>query len=325
MFWLTWKQHRMTMIIGVVVLIALSIVFVQDAALLNAALRQHHFVKCFDPNFISCGIMVIPGTTWQWRTLAATLLPLLPLVVGVFIGAPLLAREYEHRTQIFAWTQSISPARWLTSKATLLGGVVLLFFVGLSTITTWWGFIQDTIAFSPWDTFMIRGCVPVAYALFCLMCGIMIGSFVRRILPAMGLTLLFLLFMQGVITFGYPYLLPPTSQVDYDKVIRQQHLVGKFGVNSQDLIVSRSYVLPDGKSFLDLGEYCHITAIGPYNESIGRAYQQCINAHHIKPLVTYHRFSERFWPLQFVTTALLLALTVLAIVITRWQLRRRML
>ncbi len=323
MIWLTWRQHRTTILIGIVALIALDITFVQDANMLNAALLQHHFVKCFDPNFLPCGITAIPGTTWQWRTLAAILLPLLPMIVGVFIGAPLLAREYDQRTQMFIWTQSISPLRWLTSKVALLGAATLLFFAGLSIITSWWGFIQDSIAFSTWDTFMIRGSVPVAYALFCLLCGVMIGTFIRRILPAMALTLLFLLFMQGVVTFGYPYLLPPTSQFNYDQTIRQQHLIDKFGEDSQDLIVSRSYVLPDGTSSQDITKYCDIT--GTYNANIVSAYQQCISDHHIKLLVKYQRFSERFWPLQFVTTALLLALTVLVTAMTFWQLRRRIL
>jgi len=46
---------------------------------------------------------------------------------------------------------------------------------------------------------------------------------------------------------GYPYLLPPSSQLDYYNKIQQQHLVGKFGDYSQDLIVAVKYVGPDGK------------------------------------------------------------------------------
>jgi len=38
----------------------------------------------------------------------------------LFIGAPLLAREFEHGTFRLAWTQGISRRRWLLSKTLLL-------------------------------------------------------------------------------------------------------------------------------------------------------------------------------------------------------------
>jgi hypothetical protein len=36
-----------------------------------------------------------------------------PALVGVFWGAPLLAREYDTGTFRLAWTQSVSRRRWL--------------------------------------------------------------------------------------------------------------------------------------------------------------------------------------------------------------------
>jgi hypothetical protein len=324
MIWLTWRQYRVAMIIGLVILVALSLVFVMDANTLNAALQQHHFTHCFDTSadYIPCGIMIVPGNTAQWRTLAAMLLPWFPLVIGFFLGAPLLPNEYDQRTHLFAWTQSVSPTRWLSIKLVIIGGATLIGFGLLSCITTWWGVVQDVIAFSPWDTFMIRGSVPVANALFSLMVGVMIGTFIRRTRSAMALTLVLLALIQAGISMGYPYLLPPSSQLDYHQKIQQQHLVGKFGGNSQDLIVSQQYVEPNGNPIQDLNAYCGITP----NTGAGdtqQEFNQCINEHHIKPLVAYQRFDERFWPLQLVTTALLLVLTAFVTVITYWQLRRR--
>jgi hypothetical protein len=322
MIWLTWRQYRVAMGVGAVILVALSFAFVMDANALHAALQQHHFTQCFSPDALPCGIMIVPNSTWQWRTLAAILLPWLPLVIGVFLGAPFLPSEYDQRTHLFAWTQSMSPTRWLSVKLVMIGGITLIGFGLLSCVTTWWGFIQDEIASSPWQTFMIRGSVPVANALFSLMVGVMIGTFIRRTRSAMALTLVLLVLIQAGISMGYPYLLPPSSQLDYYHKIQQQHLVGKFGDNSQDLIVSQQYVEPNGNSIKDLNAYCGITP----NTGAGDAQQefnQCIDEHHIKPLVAYQRFDERFWPLQFVTTALLLALTILVTAITYWQLRRR--
>ena len=40
----------------------------------------------------------------------ARYLVVLPALVGLFVGAPLLARELEHGTHRLAWTQSVTPA-----------------------------------------------------------------------------------------------------------------------------------------------------------------------------------------------------------------------
>jgi ABC-type transport system involved in multi-copper enzyme maturation permease subunit len=293
-----------------------------DANALNAAMQQHQFAQCFNPDYLPCGIMVIPGTTWQWRSIASILLPCLSLLVGVFIGAPLLAREYDQRTKTFTWTQSVSPVRWLSSKLAVIMGAILIASGLLSLVTTWWGPIQDTIASSPWDTFMIRGFVPVAYTLFCLMAGVMIGAFIRRTLPAMALTLILLLLAQVLLSGSYPYLLPPSSQLDYYNHIQQQHLAGKSGVYTQDLFLGFKYVGPDGKVIEDISTYCSITP-NPDNGNYEQAFTHCIKTHQVKQLVSYQRFNERFWPLQLVTTAILLLLTALFMVLTYWQLQRR--
>ena len=322
MIWLIWRQYRVAMGVGVGLLVALIFAFVIDANALQAALQQHHFTQCFNPDALPCGIMIIPNTTWQWRTLAGTLLPWLPLVIGVFLGAPFFPSEYDQRTHLFAWTQSMSPTRWLSIKLAMIGGATLIGFGLLSCITTWWGTIQDEIASSPWQTFMIRGSIPVANALFSLMVGIMVGAFIRRTRSAMALTLVLLFLVQAGIGIGCPYLLPPSSQLDYYNKIQQQHLVGKFGDNSQDLILSQQYIEPNGTSIKDVNAYCGITP-NTFSGDIQQKFNQCVDEHHIKPLVTYQRFAERFWPLQFVTTALLFALTILMAAITYWQLQRR--
>lgn len=336
MIWLTWKRYWPSIGVGTLLLILLSYIFLLDANALNAAWAQHHFTKCFSPDALPCGIMIVPGETWQWRSLVGLLLPLLPLVPAVFFGAPLLPREYEQRTHLFAWTQSSSPVRWLWSKLLILGGLVLLSFGLLAYVTTWWGFIQDSIAESPWDTFLIRGSVFVADALFCLAFAVMIGALLRRTLPAMALSLLLLLFLQGGLASGYPHLLPPLGQLDYYRVLQKQHLIsssytidGETIISGtvdyrQDLITAVKYVGPDGKFVENIncmgltGPYILVNGMLQEVESV----KQCLDAHHVTPYVEYQRFNERFWPLQLVTTLVLLVLAGLCTAITCWQLRR---
>ena len=44
------------------------------------------------------------------------LLLLLPLLIGLFWGAPLVSREVEHGTHRLVWTQGVSRRRWAAVK-----------------------------------------------------------------------------------------------------------------------------------------------------------------------------------------------------------------
>ena len=39
------------------------------------------------------------------------------LLAGMFLGVPLLAREHEQRTLVLAWSQDITPQRWLWTSS----------------------------------------------------------------------------------------------------------------------------------------------------------------------------------------------------------------
>ena len=47
-------------------------------------------------------------------------LPAAFAIIGAMIGAPLVAREVEQRTQLAAWTQSVSRRRWYITKIAVL-------------------------------------------------------------------------------------------------------------------------------------------------------------------------------------------------------------
>ncbi len=314
MIWLIWQRYRLLAALGLLALVILTYLFVLDANILHAAFQQHNFMRCYVDGYIPCGLMIVPGNTAQWRTIAAIVLPLLPFCVGIFLGAPLIAREYEQRTHLFTWTQRLSRTRWLTVHLVILAAAILLGFGGLTLVTTWWGSIQDPIASSPWNTFTIRGSVPVANALASLMLGVMVGACIRRTLPAMVVTLILLSPLQYAILFGYPYLLPPMKYF-YNNEAQGYPFV------QQDFFISREYVKPDGNIIAlgDLQAYCNFQ--GGYTVD---QMQQCMEQHQLKGLFEYQRFDQRFWPLQIATTTVLLVLAALFTAITYWQAQRRL-
>ena len=61
-----------------------------------------------------------------------------PALIGVFWGAPLVARELETGTYRLAWTQSVTRTRWLAVKVALVG-IASIAVAGLfSLMITWW-------------------------------------------------------------------------------------------------------------------------------------------------------------------------------------------
>jgi hypothetical protein len=114
--WVTWRQHRATLL---------------GLGLFLAVVAAVTYLTGIEPQGLSAGFQdrCLRGSTWipQCGSLFSQLRgadygPLLvPLAVGMFLGAPLLAQEYATGTARFAWTQSTGRGRQLASKLTVLG------------------------------------------------------------------------------------------------------------------------------------------------------------------------------------------------------------
>ncbi|MGH3881549.1 MAG: hypothetical protein ACRDSK_31370 [Actinophytocola sp.] len=74
-------------------------------------------------------------TEWGNRFVWASFLPAL---AGVFIGAPLFAREFEHGTWRLAVTQGVTRTRWFTTKIALVGTGVAGVAGLCAALFTWW-------------------------------------------------------------------------------------------------------------------------------------------------------------------------------------------
>ena len=133
-----------------------------------------------------------------------------PPLIGIFWGAPLLARELETGTHRLVWTQSMTRTRWLLTKLALLGAVVVLLSTLLTVTVSWWYRSLDLVGSNRYDLFDRRDVVPVAYAVFAFAAGVLVGAIVRRVVPAMGLTLVvYVLVAVGSALWVRPHLLTP--------------------------------------------------------------------------------------------------------------------
>jgi hypothetical protein len=116
------------------------------------------------------------------------LLLVLPMLVGMFWGAPLIAREIEHGTHRLVWTQGVSRLRWATTKIGLISIAVLVITAIYAGMLTWWitPVIQTLGQRFNYIFFDTQGIVVFGYVEFALALGVFAGAVTGRLLPAMA-------------------------------------------------------------------------------------------------------------------------------------------
>ena len=214
---------------------------------------------------------------------------LAPVVVGMFVGAPLLSREFERRTQLLAWGQSVSPSRWLAARLGSTAAVVLAAFAAAAGLSYW--FWRQYVVAGGGDyafqakTYDTVGTVLVGYALFALALGVVVGLLVRSVLASVLVTG----FLSGasmvVMYLVRPHLYPLVNQVQVGK-----NAFDGFIPPLNAWMVDSGVVLPDGAR-VSASVDCGSTA--------------CQNS---QTFYGVYQPASHFWPLQLVETGVLLVL-----------------
>jgi hypothetical protein len=193
MIWLTWRQHRKQLLFSIVGLAALAAIIVPTGLAMRHDFSRLGISACVNqtqaPGNACDSVMRQFMDRWAPLTLVGLLFLVLPLLVGLFWGAPVVARELEHGTHRLVWTQGVSRRQWAAVKFTFVGGFAVLAAVVYGLGLSWWLTpITQTNRFDPL-IFDMQGIVPVGYTLFAVALGVFSGTVWPRMLPAMGTTL----------------------------------------------------------------------------------------------------------------------------------------
>jgi hypothetical protein len=211
-----WLQARTQTAIAFGALVIVAIV---------AAVTGPHLVHLYNANVARCATHGDCSTATAAFLLndknlgiwLGILVIVMPGLLGVFWGAPLIARELETGTYRLAWTQGVTRTRWLGVKLAVVGLASMVVTGLLSLMITWWASPIDRVhanRFSP-PFFDERGIVAIGYAAFALTLGITVGLVIRRTVPAMATTLAaFVLVRLGTIFWMRPHLIAPLHQVN---------------------------------------------------------------------------------------------------------------
>ena len=132
------------------------------------------------------------NTDWHLGNGIRVALLAAPVLLALFAGPPVVARELENGTFRYAWTQGIGRVRWTVAKLAFLGSVVTIAALAASQLFTWLfaPFLtqQNLTVLTP-AVFETRGVVYAAWTLTAFCLGAFLGTLLRRVLPAMAATL----------------------------------------------------------------------------------------------------------------------------------------
>jgi ABC-2 family transporter protein len=331
MIWLTWRQFRaqtITASAGLAILaIILAITGVQLSHLFDTTVvpcRAHH--DCAQ------AINVFQGQDSILQNLVKLVMYVVPAVIGIFWGAPLIARELETGTHRLAWTQSVTRRRWLAVKLALTGLVSAAAAGLLSLMVTWWT--------SPFDRaiggrlgpgeFSQGGIVIIGYAAFAFALGVATGLLVRRTLPAMAITLAIFVAVQLAVPFWIrPHLIAPL-RLDSALSLANIQQVGSRAPGPQLFVGAAAAVPGDPGAWI----YSNQVTTAAGSTSLGRVpaacgansgFNQCqaaLGRMHLREVVVYQPAS-RYWTFQWRETAIYLVLALALAGFSWWWVRRR--
>ena len=191
----TWLQHRFMLLgtLGLFGCVAAYILFVGPP--LHALYSQYISQGCPTPNSANVGACVGFESQIQHSAITMTFIDIalhvLPVVLGVFVGAPLIAREFESGTYRFTWTQGMPRTVWFALKFTLLAVVVVAGTCVLGLFaSSYSGPFNALGLLSRWQSgeFDVTVLTLAAWTLFGLALGAFLGSLIKRTVSAMAVT-----------------------------------------------------------------------------------------------------------------------------------------
>jgi hypothetical protein len=343
--WLSFRQFRTQAVVAAAGLAGVAVVVLIVGSQLLA--NFHANVSSCSANCSNAVNDFVDKYTLMGSWLNALVL-IVPGLIGVFWGAPLLARELESGTFRLAWTQSVSRARWTLIKLGLLGLAGMVVAGLCSLMVTWWSspldFVVGAGPFAHYDT---RGIVPIAYSAFAFTLGVAAGAMIRRTVAAMATALVAFVavrvaFVEWVrvhlmapLTMRTPFTitsprrisvgahLPPGAWVVNESVVNRAGEAVRGGA-SGFAVNPFTAAGPSGVNIPGVGSCPNIKPPGGQASSFQEAsglVSRCVSQLHLSNVVTYQPAS-RYWPFQAYESLIFLGLAVAVGAFTVWWVRR---
>jgi hypothetical protein len=234
---LTYRIQRFetTFVVGAAVLSVLV------SAIVIGSIHVAGFDRCLtDETVATTGMCEASIAPWLYRIAGGSrgLVPLFPLIAGLLVGVPIVARELESGTARLAWSLSPSRLRWFVHRA--VPPLVLAGVAGLAIGLTADALLQVT---NPnldidrtFDAFRLRGILICVQALLVASIALALGSILGRAIPTL---------LLGLVLFGGINVAITNVET---KVLGSEALTSDaFEWDGRDLFLEDRIRMPDGQ------------------------------------------------------------------------------
>jgi hypothetical protein len=233
--WLTWRQHRAVIVTGLAVAGVVTGSMLYVAARIATINQECKNTACPPGSAQAASLTGLFGLT-NLSIYLTIIVMFLPLLTGVFLGAPLLAREHEQRTLLLAWSQDITPQRWLWTKFALLG---VLTAAAAAAVSAAAGHLAHIVSIATGKSlfslfsgagFLVTGILPLALQTMAwLAVGVALGAAYRRTLPAIFTALTGYIAGLFLVVWQYPTLMTPLTALV--PISGNQDFTSRLGAN----------------------------------------------------------------------------------------------
>ena len=325
-----WRQHRFALVTVAVVFGGASVyLWLVGSTLHNAYAAA---VACHPVGSAACQDAVNNFNNLGDFLSNGIILQVLPVLIGAFVGAPLLAREMETGTFRYTWTQGFGRWRWTLAKLATLGLAVTVAAELFSLVLGWYyqpyfntgNYALALNEMSPFNTglFDLGRVTFAAWTLAAFSVGALAGMLIRRIVPAIAATLAVyagLAFAAG--GFLRAHYLTPLLTTSLN-VSPSAWILGQWWtkggvtqsratmVNAMDSVFGR-YIPAVPSDDIHLYKQQALASTMQYLTQHGYTYW------------TRYQPGSRYWPFQWIEGSCLLALSLLLLAATVWLVRRR--
>jgi hypothetical protein len=347
MTWFAWRQFRFQAFIVLGLLFAVAVLFAITGPHLWSLYDSLKKCKAHD-DCQSLTNSVYNGYNKIYPFVQALSLAL-PALLGMFWGAPLIARELESGTYRLAWTQGVTRARWVGTKLLVVGGASMVATGLMSWMLTWWASPYDTLSANRFSSSIFDSAyiAPIGYAAFAFALGVAAGVLWRRTVPAMATTLVVFLAVRLPFShFVRPRLLTAITKVTslkhaqnlgFERTPTGMSFVAGDGNPPNALLFSNKVVGDHGGTLTStwLKDNCRalFNFSPPGNSGKGThvttgvrpaAFTNCLH----KITASYHQLlsyqpAYRFWTFQWIEMSIFIVLGLLLSAFSYWWVRRR--
>ena len=243
-----------------------------------------------------------------------------PLLPGLFWGAPMVASELETGTNQFAWTQSITRRRWLAVRAGWLLLAAAVLAGAVSALVTWWSGPDNALTADAFQVnrFDVTDIVPVGYAIFAMALGICAGALLRRTLPALAVTLAGFAGLRVLIALWLRlhYMTPVTVYYKLTAPFHARRVPTWQSARASSARTASPRPAPAATASTGYRSRPYASKAQP------RTPLPCLAAHGYRGYLTYQPAS-RFWAFQGIETGIFVVLAAVLLGVTFWVLKRR--